>query len=59
MGEAIGYLIAIALMVLAVVGSISFWTSGAYRKNRPAPTLDGFSETISAPTEQREGDREA
>lgn len=35
-------LVGLALGGLSVWGTISFWTDGKYKRNRPGPTLSGF-----------------
>ncbi len=47
MGEFLGYAIVLVIMVGAVWGTWSFWTSGQFAKDRPAPTLEGFSSSAT------------
>ncbi|WP_433599408.1 hypothetical protein ACQPXH_27705 [Nocardia sp. CA-135953] len=40
--DALFTLIGLGLAALGVWGTISFWTDGKYKRNRPDQTLSGF-----------------
>ncbi|MEU8897060.1 hypothetical protein [Nocardia sp. NPDC048505] len=50
--ETLIILVAVALGGLSIWGTISFWTHGAYKRDRPDPTLSGFR-----PGDDTESDR--
>ncbi|GAA1776547.1 MAG TPA: hypothetical protein PKH97_03230 [Tetrasphaera sp.] len=42
MGEALGYIVVVALVILGVVGTLAFWSDGSFKKDRPEPSMDAF-----------------